>query len=134
MDLHQQNKGAAQLDSHADTSVVGSDFVMLDDPESVTEHVNLAPLSDDNEPMKGIPVASCATAWVNPFNGRTYILVLHQILYFGERLWHSLTCPNQVRDHGNIVEDTPKRYDISSNHGVTLIIYSTRSFRSYFLY
>ena len=49
-----------------------------------------------------------------------HILVFHQSLYFGEKLNHSLLCPNQTRDNGNKVEDTPRQYDRSSSHGITI--------------
>eukprot|EP00536_Pseudo-nitzschia_multiseries_P010185 jgi/Psemu1/25290/gm1.25290_g len=51
----------------------------------------------------------------------TYILVFGQVLYFGNKLQHSLICPNQVRDsNSNKVEDIPRRYDSSSTHRITL--------------
>lgn len=121
MDLHvAMDEGTSHLDSHADTSAGGLNFVMLDRPEDVSQYVDVAPFSDEYEPIKGIPIATCATAWTSPLNGVTYILVFHQMLYFGEKLKHSLLCPNQIRDYGNVVEDTPRQYDTRSSHGITL--------------
>lgn len=70
--------------------------------------------------MADIPVATCATAWTCPESGVTNILVFHQMLYFGDRLQHSLLCPNQMRDHGTIVQDTPTYFDGQSKHGITV--------------
>ena len=49
-----------------------------------------------------------------------HILVFHQSLYFGDKLNHSLLCPNQIRDNGHNVEDTPRQYDRNSSHGITI--------------
>ena len=49
-----------------------------------------------------------------------HILVFQQSLYFGEKLNHSLLCPNQIRDNGNRVEDTPRQFDRNSSHGITV--------------
>ena len=54
---HNSQEGLSELDSHADTTVAGSKMIMLDDPEDVIHHVNVSPLSDNYEPIKGIPIA-----------------------------------------------------------------------------
>ena len=59
-------EGLSELDSHADTTVVGSNMILLNDPEDVIHHVNVSPFSDDYEPIKGILIAWCATAWTDP--------------------------------------------------------------------
>ena len=68
----QETEGASEMDSHADTTAAGSNMVMLTDPEEVTHFVDVAPFSEDYAPIKGIPIASCATAWTNPDNGQVY--------------------------------------------------------------
>jgi hypothetical protein len=55
-----------------------------------------------------IPVATVGSLWVNPADGQHYILVLHEALYFGNELDHSLINPNQIRSHlGDVVQDNP---------------------------
>jgi hypothetical protein len=41
-------------------------------------------------------------------------------LYFGDRLGHLLICPNQLRAHGLIVDDTPKQLDPESQHAIVV--------------
>jgi hypothetical protein len=48
------------------------------------------------------------------------MLVIHEALYFGERLKESLLCPNQVRAAGNLVRDAPMQFDASSSHSITI--------------
>ena len=120
MDIGVLGEGKSHFDSHADICAGGSNFVMLDNPDHIKNHVDVAPFSEEYKTIKGIPVASCATSYTDLEKGETYILVFHQMLYFGEKLSHSLLCPNQIRDHGNIVEDCPRQYSKKSSHGMTL--------------
>eukprot|EP00536_Pseudo-nitzschia_multiseries_P015322 jgi/Psemu1/41997/gm1.41997_g len=113
--------GWCELDSHADTTAAGSNMVLLDSLDSILTYVDVAPFSDTYSPLTNVPIARCATAWTNPTDGVTYILVFGQALYFGDSLHNSLICPNQVRDcNFNKVEDTPRRYDSTSTHGISL--------------
>ena len=90
-----ETEGASEMDSHADTTAAGSNMVMLTNPDEVMHFVDVAPFSEDYALIKGIHIASCATAWTNPdSNGQVFILVFHETLYFGNKLQHSLICPN----------------------------------------
>ena len=91
MDLGKElSEGQTHLDSHADTCVCGANFVMLEREDQVAEFADVSPFLDDYEPIKDIPIASCATTWIDPENGQPHVLVLHQSLYFGNKLDHSL--------------------------------------------
>ena len=114
------SEGQSHFDTHADTCAGGSNFALLDQPEKIQQHVDASPFSEEYEPIKGIPVASCATSSTDLEKEETYILVFHHMLYFGKKLSHSLLCPNQIRDQGNVVEDCPRQYSAKSNHGMTL--------------
>ena len=48
-------------------------------------------------------------------NGSTRLLIFNQVLYFGDRLEHSLICPNQLRSNGVIVNDIPTHLDPNPN-------------------
>eukprot|EP00536_Pseudo-nitzschia_multiseries_P016348 jgi/Psemu1/45862/gm1.45862_g len=112
--------GYYELDSHVDTTVAGSNMVLLN-PDQITTHVDVAPFSEEYKPLKKIPIGSCVTAWTSPTSGQVYIIVFHQALYFGNKLKNSLICPNQVRDcNFNSVEETPHQFDPRSKHGITL--------------
>ena len=56
---------------------------------------------------KDVPIVSGATAWDNPSTGETMILIVHEGLYYGRHLDHSLVNPNQIRHHGNTYHDNP---------------------------
>ena len=88
--MHEMNVGMAlsegqtHLDGHADTCVCGNNFVMLDMEGKVLDHADVSPFSDEYEPIKNIPIASCATAWQSPETGETSVLAFHQALFFGD--------------------------------------------------
>ena len=90
-------EGASEMDSHADTTAPGNNMVMLTNLDEVMHFVDVVPFSEEYAPMTGIPIATCAAAWTNPENGQVFILVFHEILYFGNKLKNSLICPNQIR-------------------------------------
>ena len=118
MDLDETgNQGACELDSHADTVVAGSNMVMLPNGDT-KQRVTVSGYSPDLPVMENIPIASCATAYSSPDTGEVFILVFHQALYFGKKLPHSLLCPNQMRDAGHVVNDTPRQYDDKSTHSI----------------
>ncbi len=105
------------LDSHADTSCAGSNTTVL---ALTGEKVNVFPFSDDLPAIQEVPIASVMTVWENPTNGEAWVLVIHEALYFGEKLAESLLCPNQLRAAGNIVNDAPIQFDASSTHSITI--------------
>jgi len=57
--------------------------------------------------MMNIPIVKAATAYNDPQTGETYILILAQALFLGDKLEHSLICLNQVHAHGVVVDDVP---------------------------
>jgi hypothetical protein len=80
--------------------------------------VNVTPFSDEYKAIKDIPIATVATAWDDPAGGPTMILVVNEALYFGDRMNHSLLCPNQIRANGLVVNDVPKQFDETSLHAI----------------
>ena len=94
-----------ELDSHADTSALGSNFV----PLSFTGRVcDVSPYNAEAyQAEQNIPIVSAATAYTDPFDGQVYILVIHEGLWFGDKLNHSLINPNQLRFAGTTVHDNP---------------------------
>ena len=105
-----------ELDSHADTSVAGANFrILYDTGEYATVHT----FSSETKPFDRIPIGTAATAWTDR-SGQTYILRLNQALLFGDRLDHSLLCPNQLRFFGQKVDDVPVQFDRDSTHSITL--------------
>ena len=125
MDLNQgtddEEIGTSQLDSHADTTAAGSNMRLIDRIEDIQNFVDVAPYSDEYEPIKDIPIGRAATAWTDPETGTVWIIVFQEVLYFGDKLTNSLICPNQIRScNYNTVSDVPKQFDSKSEHAIAL--------------
>lgn len=105
------------LDSHADTSCAGSNATAI---ELTGETVSVYPFSDDLPAMEKVTIASTLTIWESPTTGEVWGLVLHEALYFGDRLKGSLLCPNQIRTAGNQVHDVPVQFDARSRHSIVV--------------
>jgi len=114
---HQGLYANAELDSHADTIVAGSTCRIL---ELTNQSCDVFPYSDHYEPIKNVPIAKVATAYDHPITGQTYILVFGQALYMGDKMHHTLICPNQARVNGVIVDNVPQHLskDKSSTHSI----------------
>jgi hypothetical protein len=76
-----------KLDTRADTICAGANFLCIH-PTGMT--CNVQGFHQSFTPIPEIPVATVATAWDDPATGQTLILVVHQALYFGNQLDHSL--------------------------------------------
>jgi hypothetical protein len=110
-------EGRNELDSHADTCVAGANCVLI---ETEGETVNVYGFSDERKPFEKIPIGTVATAYDDPKTGETVILILHQVLFFGDRLKNSLLCPNQLREGDVEVDDVPKIYNRFSSHSISI--------------
>ena len=104
-----------ELDSHADTNVGGANCVLL---ETTGEFATVHSFSEETKPFENVPIGTAATAWVDLETGETFILVFHETLFFGDRLNHTLVCPNQLRANGIIVNDVPRQFDKQSTHSI----------------
>jgi hypothetical protein len=93
-----------ELDTRADTICAGANFLCVRPTGMMCSvkgfHQSFAPIHE-------IPVATVATAWDDPESGQTFILIIHQALYFRRQLDHSLINPNQIRVTGIPVCDDP---------------------------
>ena len=103
-----------ELDSHADTCVVGKNALIFQDfgrPVSVSAY-------DPSLGTKpGMKVVSAAIAYDDPTNGEVKILVIHQAIYI-LTLDHNLLSPMQMRLNEVVVNDcpsflNPKPHDLS---------------------
>jgi len=93
---------ALELDSHADTSVLGKNFSVLEYTNTSCDVYGFSGTSK----LADVPIVSGATAWNDDY-GTTFILVIHNALWMGSKLKHSLINPNQVRYNGIRVMDDP---------------------------
>lgn len=96
--------GRMELDSHADTIVLGSNAIIM---HYTTRECDVSPYADSYEPIRNVPIVSGATAVTDPSTGLTSILIFNEALWMGDTLDHSLLNPNQLRSHGIDVQDNP---------------------------
>ena len=61
------------------------------------------PYNAKYDPIPDVKVISGATAYTHPDSNLTYILWIHEALYFGTTMEHSLLNPNQLRHNGVLI-------------------------------
>jgi Reverse transcriptase (RNA-dependent DNA polymerase) len=96
--------GKMELDSHADTVVLGRNCTIL---SYTGRECDVSPYTDFYDAIKGVPIVSGASAWTCQTTGETFILVFHEALWMGDTMDHSLVNPNQLRHFGITVQDNP---------------------------
>ena len=97
------NESKLELDSHADTCVVGSNALIIfdyDRPVTVYGY-------DKNLGAQTFRTVSAVLGYVHPYSGDSYFLVIHQAIEI-PHLDHHLLCPMQCRVNGVTVNDTPR--------------------------
>jgi hypothetical protein len=82
--------------------------------------VLVQPYSSEYKPIRDVSIVTVTTMWCNPVSGDCYILVIHEALYFGDRLKTTLLYPNQLRARGLTVQDVPSEFDPSSSYSIFL--------------
>ena len=109
-----------ELDSHADTSVVGQSTALLIHDFMTPVHVHGYVQSVGQS--ANCRTVSAVVAYDHPMNGNVYMLVIHQAILIPE-MEHNLLCPLQLRDHGVLVNDEPKflaTNPTDDHHAITL--------------
>ena len=96
--------GNVEMDSHADTFVLGKNFIILHYTGRICD---VYPYTDSYEGITGVQIVTGATAWTCPETGETFILVIPEALWMPEKMSHSLVNPNQLRAYGSRVQDNP---------------------------
>jgi hypothetical protein len=95
--------GRTELDSHADTCVMGMTFKIY---EYTGQQCSVSPYSSKYKP-KMVKVAHGGTAYDHP-NGNTYILDINHGFDMSAEQEPSLWNPNQLRVNNITVDDCPK--------------------------
>ena len=97
-----------ELDTRADTTCAGINCR----PICYTgQHCEAHGFHDELTPIKDVPIATVATAWSDPNTGESFVIIIHEALYFGNSLDHTLVNPNQIRAFGIDVYDNPYERD-----------------------
>ena len=97
-------EGRIELDSHADTIVLGTNCVIL---SYTGQSCEVMPYSDTYDAITDVPVITGATLWTSPHDGDKYILIFNKALWMGNTLQHTLVNPNQLQAYGMTVQDNP---------------------------
>lgn len=92
-----------ELDSHADTTVLGKHSLLLRDYGEPIKVVGWNPEAESQT----LRTVSAAVLYAHPVTGQRYILVFHQVIHHPD-LEHHLVCPMQLRMHGIEINETPK--------------------------
>ena len=92
-----------ETDSNADTCCLGKNWIVLD---YTMRTADVFPYDDSYDPITNVPIVSGATAYTD-MDGTTFILVIHEALFYGDKLDHSLINPNQIRHNKINYWDNP---------------------------
>ena len=95
-------EGRIELDSHADTIVLGTNCTIL---SHTGQSCEVMPYSDTYDAITDVPVVTGATLWTSPHDGDEFILVFNEALWMGDTLQHTLVNPNQLRAYGTTVQE-----------------------------
>lgn len=86
--IHQQEEEMrSELDSHADTCCIGDNALVL---YYHNQTVYVAPFLDSFGTEDQVPIVTAAIAYDDPINAQTYIIIVQQALYVGDKLPHNL--------------------------------------------
>ena len=97
-------EGRIELDSHADTTVLGANCIIL---SHTGQSCEVMPYTDTYNAITDVPVVAGATLWISPHDGDEFILIFNEALWMGDTLQHTLVNPNQLRVYGTTVQDNP---------------------------
>ena len=92
-----------EVDSHADTCVVGQGALVIHDYHRPVE----VGAYDKQLGTRSYRTVSAVLAYDCPRTGNTFMLVIHQAIEI-PHLDHHLLCPMQCRVHGITINDLPK--------------------------
>jgi hypothetical protein len=90
-----------ECDSNANTCVLGKNFKLIELTGRVADVYGYK--GDEHD---AIHILSGVTAYDHPQHG-TILLTIHQALWYGTKMDHSLINPNQLRSYGVPVWDNP---------------------------
>ena len=101
--LDQVQTAMNEADSNADTCCLGKNWIIL---QHTSRSADVYPYDEAMTPVKNVPIVSGATAYTDE-SGTTFILVINEALYYGDKLNHSLINPNQIRNNDIDFWDNP---------------------------
>jgi hypothetical protein len=100
----QHHEYSTELDSHADTCVVGRNCLIT---HTYDKKVNVSGYGPKLGSMKGMSIVSAAVAYDNPSCDEMVILRIHQAVHI-LTMANNLLCPMQLRVNDVMVDEHPK--------------------------
>ena len=107
----------SELDSRADTICAGLNCRLI---HYTGQECTVNGFHNKLGAMEKIPIATVATAWSDEHTGQGFILIMHEVLFFGNNLDHSLINPNQIRHNGFQLFDNPYETDPNRQMGIVI--------------
>ena len=101
----QIKESTMELDTHADTTVLGKSCLLIQDFDRTVSVSGW----DTTTGARDCPTVTGVVAYDHPYTGQTYMLVFHQAIYL-ESMENHLVCPMQCRVAGVTIHDCPKLF------------------------
>ena len=117
MSTHVESR--TELDSHANMPVVGKHAYII---AETRKKVDVSPFTPDYK-LLTVPLVDGMVKYDNPYNGKSYILVLRNALYV-LLMEHNLIPPFMLREMGVTVNDVPKIHKEDptvDDHAITFV-------------
>ena len=108
-----------ELDSHANMPVVGKHAYII---AETGKKVDVSPFTPDYKPLT-VPLVDATVKYDNPYNGKSYILVLRNALHV-PLMDNNLIPPFMLREMGVTVNDIPKIHKevpTVDDHAITFV-------------
>jgi hypothetical protein len=105
----QVKEHSTDLDSHADTCVVGKNALIV---HLLDKKVNVTGFDPTQGKIKGLDLVSAALAYDCPRTGEATILMIHQAVHV-PTMDNDLLCPMQMRMNDVVVNECPKFMETS---------------------
>ena len=94
------------MDTMANTCCAGMNWTLI---ETTGMECSVSDFAGNEVNGGQVPVATCATLVREPKSGVEFVLIGHQMLWFGQKLVKTLLNQNQIRFAGHTVKDDPTR-------------------------
>ena len=117
-------ESSTELDSHVNMPVVGKHAYII---SKTGEKVDVSPFTLDYKPLT-VPLVDAMVKYDNPYNGKSYILVLQNALHVLS-MDHNLIPPFMLRKMGVTVNDVPKIHKEDPTVDDHMITFTETGFR-----
>ena len=116
-----------ELDSHADSPVVGRNAIVLEDTGKTA---NVTGFTKDLGKCMSVPIVTAAVAYDNEYTGQTSVLIIHHNALHFTSMKHNLIPPFVIRLAGAKVNEEPKCLAANPSVDHHSIFWSSRKYGS----